>query len=175
MKHAHRFALGARLPSAWLLRLCQILIFLVTLLGVPPLAGPAAAAPEAAPADSCNWSGATTLWSDTDNWSCGHVPQSGDDVTIGSGAKQPFLNAAATIATLNLDGGWLTMNGSGSLTVTGAAQVTGQSHITNDGQYSAASTTVQFGAELIAAASAPSAAPLSSSWAPYSSRLPAAC
>jgi hypothetical protein len=90
------------------------------------------------------------MWSDSNNWSCGRVPEPGDDVTIGSSALQPFLSTGATIATLSLDGGWLTMNGSGVLTVTGAAEVTGESHITNDGQYSAASTTVQMGAELIA-------------------------
>ncbi len=150
MKHAHRFALGARLPSAWLRRLCPILILLVAALGILLLAGPAAAS-AAAPADNCTWNGGIPLlWSNGNNWSCGHVPQSDDDVTIGSAPQQPFLNAAATVATLKLDGGWLTMNGSGSLTVTGAAEVTSKSHITNDGQYSAASTTVQTGAELIA-------------------------
>jgi hypothetical protein len=150
MKHAHRSALGARLPSAWLLRLRPIPILLVAALCILLFAGPAAAS-AAAPSDNCTWNGGIPpLWSNGNNWSCGHVPQSDDDVTIGSVAQQPFLNAAATVAALKLDGGWLTMNGSGSLTVTGAAEVTGQSHITNDGQYSAASTTVQTGAELIA-------------------------
>ena len=128
-----------------------VLLLLTFWLLLGSVAAPAGAAAGAALLDSCNWTGtSSTQWSDGNNWSCSRAPTSDDDVTIGSALFQPFLNAAATVATLKMDGGWLTIGGSGSLTVTGAAEVSSNSHISNDGLYSAASTTVQLGAELIA-------------------------
>ena len=56
MKNVRRSELGARFPSAWLLRLCLILSVLAaetgTLPPTGPAAAPAAAAPDAAPADT---------------------------------------------------------------------------------------------------------------------------
>lgn len=43
-------------------------------------------------AETCTWLGNNSNWGDTSNWSCGHVPTSGDDVTIPVTAHNPIIN-----------------------------------------------------------------------------------
>ena len=33
-------------------------------------------------AETCTWLGNNSIWGDTSNWSCGHVPTTADDVVI---------------------------------------------------------------------------------------------
>jgi len=66
------------------------------------------------------WTGVTsTAWTTASNWSCGVVPGSLSDVTIGSGTFSPEISSDVTINSLTLDSGTtLKVNASYDLTVT---------------------------------------------------------
>ena len=58
---------------------------------------------------SCVWEGDTSAdWFNSANWSCGHVPEGGDDVTISSGTpNQPTIGqiASVTVDTITISSG----------------------------------------------------------------------
>jgi len=73
-------------------------------------------APAPVSADTCAWQGDTNVnWDNADNWSCGHVPSTGDDATIGPGIfYNPTLTSYPYADSVTIEsGGHLTMDGAG--------------------------------------------------------------
>jgi hypothetical protein len=95
-----------------------------------------------ASATSANWLGTTSTnlsapyyttyydWSTSSNWSNG-VPVSSADVAINGSVNSPTLNSAATISSLTLNAGSLTVGSSGSLTVSNALTLSGYNSFNN--------------------------------------------
>lgn len=79
----------------------------------------------------CTWQGDDvnnpTSWNDPDNWSCGHVPTSSDDVVIpplpGINPSYPIVDVTGTIQSLDVQEGTVQFTGGHDLTVTGALNV----------------------------------------------------
>jgi hypothetical protein len=88
--------------------LARILILLIILLS---LTGGLKNTVQAA---TCTWLGSTPSWSIPANWSCGHVPTTGDDITIPSTGINPIMELTNIDAnTMNLEAGAvLTVNAS---------------------------------------------------------------
>lgn len=88
--------------------LARILILLIILLS---LTGGLKNSVQAA---TCTWLGSTPSWSIPANWSCGHVPTTGDDIIIPSTGINPVMELTNIDAnTMNLEAGAvLTVNAS---------------------------------------------------------------
>ena len=77
-----------------------------------------------------NWTGNSTDWNSTSNWSLGHVPATGETAGIGvapySGSSQPILNSSTSIGAVIFgtnNSPVLTINSGQVLTVTNGIQV----------------------------------------------------
>jgi len=77
--------------------------------------------PSAASAAACDFTG-TGSWHSSGNWSCAVVPDGDDSVTIGSG-DAVTVGAAASAASLSMNGGTITLSGESTLAVAGAMSV----------------------------------------------------
>lgn|GEM_PF-3551745 len=83
------------------------------------------------------WSGTTSTWSDTNNWTPAGVPTSSDDVVIVSAAASPVLSGSTVVKSLTI--------GSGSLTVTNSATLKiqeGNFNHTSTGSFDAGTGTI---------------------------------
>ncbi|MCX6305181.1 MAG: hypothetical protein NT040_09440 [Bacteroidetes bacterium] len=84
-----------------------------------------------------NWTGITsTDWHTASNW-CGGVPTSATNVTIPPGGNQPVISAAAVCNNI-------TINTGASLTITGSNTLAVGGNWTNNGSFTANSSTVDF-------------------------------
>ena len=94
------------------------------------------ALPAAASADICLYQGSGN-WSAPATWSCGHVPNGADDVTVGSG-DNVVLDQNGSAATLTLEsGGTLQLGSARTLAVSGATTLR-QGTISGSGTLAAA-------------------------------------
>ena len=83
-----------------------------------------------------NWTGTTsTDWNVATNWSDGAVPTSSDDVIIPNVTNKPIIGAAASCDNI-------TINASSSLTITGSNTLTVLGNWTNNGTFTANTSTV---------------------------------
>src|SRR5215207_7423538 len=77
-----------------------------------------------AQAATCNYTGAAGgSWQVAGNWSCGAIPGSADDITLAAGRSVLLDAANATVQSLSLDNGTVTLGSTRTLTVTGATTV----------------------------------------------------
>jgi hypothetical protein len=81
----------------------------------------------------CTWQGVNSLWGSDANWSCGHAPNSTDDVVIGAAGAAPVLSSSTTVKGVSLNGNSLTVNTSAVLNVDGAFTVEGDATVTVSG------------------------------------------
>ncbi|MHB9141721.1 MAG: beta strand repeat-containing protein, partial [Paludibacter sp.] len=97
----------------------------------------------------CTWLGHTTDWNSIENWACGHVPLSTDDVIIPNAATtayDPTLPANTSIKSILIESGGILNGGtSTSLTITGGSGPDlGTGSWTNSGTFNAGTSTVIF-------------------------------
>ncbi len=84
------------------------------------------------------WTGAIdTDWNNAGNWSCGSIPTALTDVTIPNVTNKPVIGAAALCRDI-------TINAGSSLTITGSNALTVSGNWTNNGTFTANSSTVNF-------------------------------
>jgi hypothetical protein len=80
-------------------------------------------------AETCTWMGNNTNWGDTSNWSCGHVPTTGDDVIIANQANDPIITQSPTTINVNT----LTINSGASLIDDSATLYIYATNVVNNG------------------------------------------